>query len=130
MVIPPASLLLNRELNNGWTVVEKFERSNTATGSCFSTGYVVKDKKGYRAFMKAMDYTRALLHPAGPAMMQYLLEAYRFEKEICDKCKEKHLSRVVHAIDSGYLILNENDGYSRVEYLIFDLADGDIRGPH
>jgi len=126
-IVPPASLLLNRELDNGWTVIKRFERSNTATGSCFSTGYVVKHKDGRQAFMKAMDYTRALLHPAGPAMMQYLLEAYRFEKEICEKCKASHLSRVVHAIDSGFLILNEGDGYSRVDYLIFDLADGDIR---
>jgi serine/threonine protein kinase len=54
-----------------------------------------------------------------------MTHAYLFEKALCEKCA--HLSKVVRAIGSGTIVLNESRPETKVEYLIFELADEDIR---
>ena len=46
---------------------------------------------------------------------------------VCARCKSQSLKNVVHAIDSGSFWLDPIDNHSVVEYLIFELAEGDIR---
>lgn len=60
-----------------------------------------------------------------PEVLQAMMNAYVFEKNLCEKCA--HLSRIARAIDSGSIQVNTADPYSKVEYLIFELAQGDVR---
>ena len=51
--------------------------------------------------------------------------AYVFEVDLCQKTS--HLSRIVKAIDGGS-IADRRNPLNKVDYLIFELASGDIRG--
>jgi len=123
----PAEQLAGVELDNGWTVVELIKRPPTATGGHFPFGYCVENEDGRQGFMKAMDYMGALQAKNTLAEMQVLTETYLFEKRICERCRDNNLSRVLHAIDSGSVLADATNPAGKVEYLIFDLADSDIR---
>jgi serine/threonine protein kinase len=104
-------------------------RQKNATGGFFSVGYIVVRSNGREAFLKAMDYSAAVSSPVDMAvMLNALTKMYLFEKELCLRCRDQNLKRIVHAIDSGTIRLNSNDPLSTVEYLIFEKADADIRG--
>jgi serine/threonine protein kinase len=60
-------------------------------------------------------------------MMNWMTQAYIFEKELCQKCKDHSLRRIVHAIESGTIPGPPGRPQNRVEYLIFEKADSDIR---
>jgi serine/threonine protein kinase len=53
--------------------------------------------------------------------------AYLFECAVLKRCGERNLDRVVRAITSGTITINEPSANGVVEYLIFELADGDVR---
>jgi serine/threonine protein kinase len=115
-------------LDGGWKVTGLAPRQKNATGGFFSVGYVVTHPDGREAFLKAMDYSSAVQSPQHMALMLHALtESYLFEKNLCLRCRDQNLNRVVHAIDSGTIRLNPSDPLSTVEYLIFRKADGDIR---
>jgi serine/threonine protein kinase len=121
----PASQLKGLQLDNGWTVVDVAARKPNATGGYFSKGYVAVHKDGRRGFLKAMDYTAAIKNPNTAEVLLAMTKAFVFEKEICAKCA--HLSRVARAIDGGFIQVNPANPYTKVEYLIFELATGDVR---
>lgn len=54
-------------------------------------------------------------------------EAFRYERDLSLYCKEKYVTKVSVAKDSGELRLAGYEPIADVPYLIFDLADGDIR---
>ncbi len=57
-----------------------------------------------------------------------MTNAYLFEKKVCEKCRDHSLKRVVHAIESSFVLIDPNNPFTKVEYLIFELAEGgDIR---
>lgn len=122
----PAKRLAGRELANGWVVGELINRSPTATGGTFSASYEIYSTHGERAFLKAMDYTAALQSTDPARALQAMTEAYNFERNILEKCKSKKLSRVVRVLDAG-TIPSESDAAGVVQYLIFELADRDVR---
>jgi serine/threonine protein kinase len=119
-----AELLLGVELQGGWTVVEKLEPPKGATGGNFSTGYIVQSTGGNKAFLKAIDFSRALRSPDPARALQALTAAFNFERDVLAKCKARQLDRVAVALEDG--TTTASDG-GAVQYLIFDLADGDIR---
>jgi len=59
--------------------------------------------------------------------LQRLTEAFNFERDLLDICRTRKMSRVVTAVAEGRVDIPEADGPSVVQYLIFELADGDIR---
>ena len=123
----PAQQLVGKELPNGWKVENLINRPETATGGHFSTSYIVVARNGERAFLKAMDY-RDALGSADPAKaLQTMTAAYNFERSVLDKCKFNSLSRIVRVLDSGTLPPRAGDPSSVVQYLIFELANADIR---
>jgi serine/threonine protein kinase len=83
----------------------------------------VHDNQGRAAFLKAMDYTRALAAPDPAAMLNAMTSAFLFERQLLQECSDKKMARVVRAIDEG----KASVGGSIVEYLIFELASGDVR---
>jgi serine/threonine protein kinase len=123
-----ARSLTGLTLDNGWTVIGLVGRLPNATGGFFSVGYHVVRADGKTAFLKAMDYSGAFQIPVRTAdLLHAFTQMYRFERDLCLKCRDEGLSRVVHAIDSGSIRVIPNDPYSVVEYLIFEKAEGDIR---
>jgi serine/threonine protein kinase len=53
-----------------------------------------------------------------------LTDAYVFERDLLRRCRDRHLDRVVIAIDSGTIGATPGE---LVLYLVFELADGDVR---
>jgi serine/threonine protein kinase len=119
-----AEMLEGLNLQGNWTVVEKVNPGANATGGCFSTGYIIQGTDGRKAFLKALDYSRALRSPDPARALQALTEAYNFERDVLRKCKDRRLDRVVLALDDG--VLTAPDG-GKVQYLILELAEGDVR---
>ena len=124
----PARRLVGKVLTNDWTVIKRLKRPPGATGGTFSASYVIKSKDGKMAFLKAMDYTEALESTDPARALQKLTKVYNFERDILEKCKSRRLSRIVQVLDVGTIPrATPNDASSVVQYLIFELADGDIR---
>lgn len=123
----PAERLLGMSLSNGWTVTEKFTRTEFASGGNFSTSYIVKSDSGHTAFLKAMDYHKALMSPDPATALEAMTAAFNFERNLLERCKNRRLSRVVTVLDSGTLHPVNGDTKEVVQYLIFELAEGDIR---
>ena len=119
----PAKQLAGRTLDGGWRVLGPAPRKIGATGGSFSEGYIVEDARGRKGFLKALDYSRALKSPDPARALQALTEAYNFERDVLKKCRDSNMDRVVVAITDGTV---EVWGQP-VQYLIFELADGDVR---
>src|SRR4051812_44288005 len=122
----PAEELAGKDLGNGWRVLEIVKRKPSATGGYFSHGYIVEDENGRRGFLKALDYTKALQSSNPAEMLQSMTTAYIFEQQLCEKCA--HLTRVARAIGAGVIEVYPGMPFSKVQYLIFELAENDIRG--
>jgi len=119
----PAKQLQGMTLDGGWNVVGPVPRATGGTGGTFSEGYIVESPQGNRAFLKALDYSRALTAPDPAKALHVLVEAYNFERRILEKCRDRRLDRVVLAITDGTVRVNGEP----VQYLIMELADGDAR---
>ncbi len=126
-VLTPAQQLVGKELPNDWKIEELADRPRDATGGYFSTSYIVRSGDGDRAFLKAMDYKKALESQDPARELQAMTAAYNFERDLLEKCKTKRLSRIVRILDSGTLPSQAGDPSGVVQYLIFELADRDIR---
>lgn len=124
-MICPAEVLEGEELENGWHVKNKIIASTGSTGGNFSVCYHVENNDGRKAFLKVLDYNRAENEPNQMEWLNFMTAAYKFEKEVLESCNQKKMSKVVTSIDSG---TKKIANYSlNAEYLIFELADGDIR---
>lgn len=121
--LTPAQKLDGQKLPNGWTVLTQVNKKPGATGGFFSIGYKVRHENGNEAFLKAIDFSDAFRSQDPARELQPLVETFNFERDLLEKCKNKNLNRVVRALESGNAII---DGMP-VPYLIFDLAEGDIR---
>ena len=117
-------MLLHKEID-GWRVIEEMGTYPGMTGGTFSTGYIV-EKDGRQAYLKAMDLQRALLK--GARAIQAIVNQYLFEKDILDFCRQRGLSGIVSLYDAGEInVALENAPPAIIYYLIFELAEGDIR---
>lgn len=126
-IVNAARNLVGLELVDGWVVVAEAPKSAGATGGNFSCGYIA-ERDGQRAFVKALDYSEAF-HPSAntPKILQYMTEAFNFEKAILDKCRTTRMRRVALAIADGSVTVPNAGPYAKVDYLIFELADEDAR---
>lgn len=123
----PARNLLGKELSGGWEVVKLVNRPPSATGGHFSCSYIVRSKDGKEAFLKAMDYTRALQSPNPAVELQAMTAAYNYEKDLLEKCNQRQLSRIINLLHYGAVPAQVGEPASVVEYLILELAKGDVR---
>ena len=124
----PSDRLVGVELPGGWCVVEKLTRAPNATGGGFSVGYIAESREGTRAFLKAMDYAEAFSTPEKLSENVGLIaQRINFERALLSFCKAHGLRRVVTAIDTGTYRCDSQDPLSAVEYLLFELAEGDVR---
>jgi serine/threonine protein kinase len=118
--------LLHETLDGGWKVVEKVVRPPCATGSTFSTGYIV-EKDGRRGFLKASDFHDAVHSHDVMGELWELSRRYVYERDLCKQCANKYLKNVVTAVAYGEHRLIPADLKGHVSYIIFELAEGDIR---
>lgn len=124
-----AQSLENITLKSGWKVLNKVEKKPFSSGGFFSVCYLV-EKDGKTAFLKALDFIAFFQLNGGTKniidVVKEMTEAFVFERDILQMCKDKNLTKVSTIIDSGeenltgHLIPN-------VPYLIFELAEGDVR---
>ena len=120
----PAEMLLKKTIA-GWTVTKEMGTYPGMTGGTFSSGYIV-EKEGQKAFLKAMDLQRAF--PKGARAVQSVINQYIFEKDILDFCKDKRLTGIIHLYEAGeYDVGSTGNPANIIYYLIFELADGDLR---
>lgn len=123
-------LLEGKNLNNGWKVIQRLDRPESATGGFFSWGYLVEHSDGRRGYLKAFDFFSRVNWDDNnwPVELEHLLREFNYEEQLLKICKNRRLSRVVAAIDSGAVIIQEVEHPSNnVRYIIFELADGDVR---
>lgn len=125
--VSAARRLAGLTLTDGWKVLRLIEPTAFATGGCFSCGYEVESPLGGRAFLKALDYSQAFRSPDPAQALNAMTASYIFERDLLNRCTERKLNRIVTAITSGKVILDNDPAGGLVEYLIFEPADGDIR---
>lgn len=123
-----AEQLLGLDLDGGWRVTEKLKKSKNGSGGKFSFSYKV-EREGKVAFLKAFDFSEAFIPPLDPIEeLPKLISTYTHEKDLLQECGNKKLSNVVVAIDSGRIsIPGMSDMEGTAYYLIFEIADGDVR---
>jgi eukaryotic-like serine/threonine-protein kinase len=133
---PPVFSLLGKELDDGWKVIEPVgwkldengnpvQAGEPGSGGNFSAGYRVK--KGERiGFLKAIDLSRAMNKPDVISELKKIIDTAAFEKSLCQLCGERRMDRVVLALSVGDIITGPNL-QDTVPYIIFELADGDVR---
>lgn len=123
----PAKKLEGMKLDGGWEVLKMIERSKNATGGRLSVSYLIKNDDGTQAFLKAMDYHEAFKHDDPARHIKPLVDIYNFERDILELCNVNKLSKVVNLLGHGSIRTDEDDPFTVVQYIIFELADGDIR---
>lgn len=123
----PAAALDGVDLGNGWRVLDKVTRKPGSTGGNCSIGYRVQRKDGKVAFLKALDLSKAFKEADLTTAIQEITELYNFERSILNRCKDKHLNRIVTPILDGTVTVPGFGALGAVPYIIFELASGDIR---
>ncbi len=126
-MVTPAEQLLDLELPDGWRVIERILPSAAASGGVFSKGYLVENEDGRRAYLKALDYSGALRTPDPATVLQAMTSAYLHERDLLRRCSERRLDRVVLAVGDGAITVDPANPAGVVQYLILELADGDVR---
>ncbi len=123
----PAESLEGHTLDDGWVVSKKIKKNSSQTGGCFSEAYLVERNGNEKAFLKAMDYRKAFNSQDRAKNLQIITTEINFEKNLLEHCKGSRMSKVIKSIHCGSLLLDQADPLSAVEYIILELAEGDIR---
>jgi eukaryotic-like serine/threonine-protein kinase len=115
-------------LTSGWKVTRTIGQDEDSTGGTFSHAYVVS-KEGKEGFLKAFDFSDAFRRTSNVLEeLNRLTNAYIYERDLLIHCREKRLRKVIVAIEHGEVQVPNYDAMNgRVFYLIFHLAEGDIR---
>ncbi|MEI8086195.1 MAG: hypothetical protein WCG93_08270 [Paludibacter sp.] len=121
--------LLDITLASGWKIIKKIEKTDNQTGSFFSVCYLV-EKESETCFLKAFDIMKFnSTSLPGSSMMDVMSDmstAYKYERDLSDFCKNRHVTKVSFVKEAGEVNV-VGFSFSIVPYLIFDLADGDVR---
>ena len=121
----PAAQLSGLTLPSGWIVEELMEQPQDSTGGTFSVPYIVNSEERGAAFLKAMDYQSSSGGDSMETRLQITTQQFNHEFNLLQECNE--MTRVVQLVDHGKMHTSPNDDHSKVFYLIFELADCDIR---
>lgn len=123
----PATLLTGHTLPSGWKLVQQLSKSPGGSGSNFCVGYIA-ERDGQRAFVKAMDFVKALNAPDPLVELAALTSVATFEREAMELCEANKLSRLIRLISHEYVNLDPtNNPLNRVYCLIMEIGAGDLR---
>lgn len=124
-MVKPAEQLNGLTIGSGWIVGPVVPRNAGDTGGFFSVGYNCVHKDRRQGFLKALDFSTALASPDPISALQAMTAEYEFEREILQICES--LSRIVVALEFGTHNLGDPARAEIVPYIVFELADGNIR---
>ena len=122
----PAARLAGAETLSGWKIGERIKRLDGQTGASFSVGYLATNQRGQIAFLKALDFSDALQQENSIQALETAIRAYSYEEEMVMLCSDKRMTRIVRALESGYIQVDAST-LGRVPYLLFEPAQGDVR---
>ena len=107
----------------GWLIGEQVTFAADHTGGHFSDCYYV-ERGGKTAFLKALDIEKFEL-----SQVLGLMAGFEYESKLLEMCRDKKLGRIVQVIESDKVERDPNAPpvLRHVPFLIFELADGDIR---
>lgn len=119
--------LTGRVLKQKWYVKKRLEPSQFSTGGNFSVCYIVEDNDGI-AFLKALDFKQFMNDPNQDMVtgLNNATNCFLYEKNLLSMCSNKKFSKVSYVLDEGEEYV-ANHSIPKVPYLIFELADGDVR---
>jgi len=129
----PAAFLEGKTLDGGWLVTARVEPGPGKTGGTFSVGYLaVKldangDPTEENGFVKAIDFSQ--WHLFGPDLvnaLQAMTSAFQFERDLVIECASRNMRNVVRGVAHGAIEIGHGVLRS-VNYIVFEVADGDIR---
>ena len=124
----PHEALEGVELDRGWKVTQRIVKPEGVSGGYFSCGYFAEKEDGTRGYLKALDFFSRLSDSKDPARdLEPMIKAFNFERDLLEQCRSRRLSRIVTALDDGAVTLPGYSGASTVQYLIFELAEADLR---
>ncbi len=123
----PASLLTGQTLPSGWNLVQQLAKAPGGSGSNFCVGYIA-ERSGQKAFVKAIDFVKALKAPDPIAELGKLTSLATFEREAMELCETQNLSRLIRLISFEYVNLDPAlSPMSQVYCLIMEIGAGDLR---
>ena len=103
--LSPASLLTGQTLPSGWKLVQQLAKLPGGSGSNFCVGYIA-EREGKRAFVKAIDFVKALKATDPIAELGKLTSLATFEREAMELCEAQNLSRLIRLISFEYVNLD------------------------
>lgn len=127
--VRPGERLLGLDLEGGWKVTAKVPFDpEKQTGGHFSVGYEVK-RDGERAYLKALDFSKAQESEHFVEELNRLTAEYIFERDLLSICEAAKLSRVIRILGYGETNVDASLPFNigRVAYIIFEMASGDVR---
>jgi serine/threonine protein kinase len=127
-MLNPSEQLEGLVLDGGWTVGPLIPKKARATGGNFCQCYSVRSESGREAFLKALDFFHAFKTSATVTeVIETITVLFNFERDLLKECNRRNMDRVVKAIDSGTVQVEEGNPFAQVPYLIFERADLDVR---
>lgn len=127
-MLSPAESLLGLSLpKTGWKIVSQLNPAG-GTGGSFGTGYLA-ERGEERAFVKAIDFVKALSDPNPINALAALTQLAQFEEEVHQFCTEKRLTKVIRFVGKDEIIPPAfgTDVTRRVVCLILEQGDEDLR---
>ncbi len=118
--------LIGQMLDGGWTIVSERQPPPTASGGCFSYGFIARGSDGQEVFVKVLDIRLNSTHADPLKDLEIRIQRFNYEAEIARACAEDRLSRVAHAVAHGVLRVGAG-GTEEFPYLVFERAAGDLR---
>jgi hypothetical protein len=118
--------LLGETLEGGWVITSQRRAEPTASGGCFSHGFIARNAAGAEVFVKILDIRLRRSHSEPLKDLELRIQRFNYESDIAEACAGDRLSRVAHAIARGVLRIGP-DGDEEFPYLAFERAAGDLR---
>ncbi|MCU8010123.1 protein kinase [Shewanella sp. SM87] len=121
----PSTALEGLVTESGWTIGKMINKTSGSGGN-FCTRYTAVSSRGKIGFLKAMDLSKVA--SGSLEGMKKTIDEYLFEQKILEQCRDQKLSKVVTPLDSGEILSPKSfPPFNRVFYIIFELAEGDLR---
>lgn len=115
--------LIGKTTSDRWFVDKAATFASDHTGGYFSQCFHVT-RDGQKAFLKALNLDKFDI----VELMSYFAE-FKYEQETLAVCRDGRMNRVVRLLETG--TIHRGDGFhpiqSQVPFIVFELADGDIR---
>ncbi len=115
--------LIGKTTPEGWFLEQAATFPADHTGGYFSKCFHVT-RKGQKAFLKALDLDKFDIFK----IVSFFAE-FQYEQETLTICRDKRMNRIVRLLEAG--AIHRGDGFhpiqSQVPFIVFELADGDIR---